>query len=954
MTALEIAKLVCTVELQQTKFNTQLKALEDRLKKLSTLGIKIPITLEMDGQSRALLGQLGGMGRGRGGGGGGGMRAGGGDMQAGGGGGGKKPWLFSSPQAARQAWVWDRAEANNDRMLRERTRTNLDWLKQNRDVDSLLGKSSASMSAYGSKASSRAQRELVQENAAQAKAQKHADKAFFDNLLATNRQIRGPMLGTGYATPSGMQTTGFVSGLSVTSSYQAAEARAAKIRASALRQQSAAARAAMGVMAGTGYQVPSGMTPAGFVGGVNLINGLTSFNAAQAKEQAKAYAASQGVMAGTGYVPGQGKMAGTTPGGFVSGVGLTNNLTKFNAAQAKAQAAAAAQAQAAAMARRQAIMGNVGSFGTGAYTGLGGMYALNPYMAAGQAVGLGVAASVRSAANSEYFEANIGRISGYGRGQRGALTQGLYDIGQRVPVGINEIRGIAEVGARQGIGRGSPDELVKFTEALAKIKLIVPDMETEKLATDLSRIMNLFNITADNAEGLGSAIAKLDQETTASAKDIIDIMGRISGAANILGMGPARTAAIASIMKDAALRNESGSTAAMRLFNNLESNPNKIISGLGITNTEFIEAGKSGPDGKMRLVLDRIQKAVSGGYGFDLVREMGFKNQRDVAFLTQFGAAMGPGGRRVDQLTRMAEGEISNPQASIQATAVLSNTLSGSFERLKNAADQLGTAIGNTTNGPFKDFTDMFARIMSDLSKGNPQTLQTSSDESAAKLERQDLPPIGTGMKRTLVKELAERARKTGSLKQARLDMIADMNPGRTDFLNRAAVQSLESVASTFHMRPYVASGPPSTNVTRGRDPLAASMFLRDQLGRGMSPAVRDAMMASNNVAAGAFGRPLMGVTNSVSAYDFMSYDQKMRSKFGLNEFTKPKDRGDLTMSSTVDFIGKQQMDILSGDLQKQQLEAQKEANKILMDIAKSGGMNIGGAIAMAAIGGTA
>lgn len=190
----------------------------------------------------------------------------------------------------------------------------------------------------------------------------------------------------------------------------------------------------------------------------------------------------------------------------------------------------------------------------------------------GSVVG-GVTLSIKTFADFEASMVKVGRITGMASEDLDFLGRRFRDLSLELPVTADNI---AEVGAVAGqLGISGVHNIEKFTETIVKMH-VSTGASAESLATGLARIIEAWRGAADQARlteeqisNLASAFLHMENTTTATTADIIDMAGRVAGTASIIGFTAQQTAGLVATIRDLGINVERGSTALNRFLNQM-------------------------------------------------------------------------------------------------------------------------------------------------------------------------------------------------------------------------------------------------------------------------------------------------------------------------------------------------------------------------------------------------
>jgi hypothetical protein len=207
------------------------------------------------------------------------------------------------------------------------------------------------------------------------------------------------------------------------------------------------------------------------------------------------------------------------------------------------------------------------------FAGLGS--ALTRMLGFGMAAGVG--ASVKAAIDLEATYSQLRKTTGLTGVELEALKGKLQSIATTMAgVSLGDVNDIAVMAGRLGItGVGA---IGQFTESIAKIKIALDDIPAEEAATHIAKMLNQFGLGVGDVERFGSALNKLDDSSTASGREILDVTRRLSGAAATMKMTAAETLALGTTIIDAGIHAEVGGTAVSRLIGKMATDTKKMAA----------------------------------------------------------------------------------------------------------------------------------------------------------------------------------------------------------------------------------------------------------------------------------------------------------------------------------------------------------------------------------------
>jgi TP901 family phage tail tape measure protein len=390
-------------------------------------------------------------------------------------------------------------------------------------------------------------------------------------------------------------------------------------------------------------------------------------------------------------------------------------------AQFKAQEKAEARAAAAA-ARAAAGGGTLGrgaaNFGMGALQGLGvSQFALNPQMMVGQMIGSGLKDAVGTAMDLESTFVGLQRVSGESATNIDKFKKSIFDIGKsQAGVSIKDLTDIAGAGAKAGItDKEGLAGLETFTRGMAKVRNSVQGIGTEQLANDMTRLLNLFHKGTDYVESFGSVLTRMDNVSTSSAGDIMDISKSLAGTFASLGMTIPQVMAFSSVLSDVGLTNQQGAGSFSQILRLMASQSEEMAGLIGVPVEKFQQAIRTNAMDALGMLIGKFRELneVDPVKAQEFLVSLGFRGVKTAGALQQLSSMF----EQVQERTQMAIEEESSLGSLLSANALNSTTAAAGVQKLKNAFEELQDAIGKVALGPMTEGTKTLLTIIQGLGK---------------------------------------------------------------------------------------------------------------------------------------------------------------------------------------------------------------------------------------------
>lgn len=194
-------------------------------------------------------------------------------------------------------------------------------------------------------------------------------------------------------------------------------------------------------------------------------------------------------------------------------------------------------------------------------------------LAGGAAAGLPAAAAVKEYASFETAMLGVARQVDGARDANGRYTRTYYEMGaaiktmsERLPLSANEIAAIVEAGARMGIQ--GQNNLRLFAETTAVMSSAF-DLPVDQVGEDIGKISQLYKVPIKEIKALGDTINWLDDNALSKGGDIIEVMKRIAGTADMVKMNFKEAAALGSTFLSLGAMPEVAATASNAMMREL-------------------------------------------------------------------------------------------------------------------------------------------------------------------------------------------------------------------------------------------------------------------------------------------------------------------------------------------------------------------------------------------------
>lgn len=300
-----------------------------------------------------------------------------------------------------------------------------------------------------------------------------------------------------------------------------------------------------------------------------------------------------------------------------------------------------------------------------------------------------------------------------------AFGDALRSLSMRIPVNVNDLASIAEMGGQLGI---QVPNLIEFTEVMAALG-VSTNLGAEEAATGLARFTNIMGTSQDQFGRLGSVIVDLGNKLATTESEILHFGLRLAPIGKTVGMTEEEVLGLSAAMTNLGIPAERGGTALQRLFLDMNEavlaggeSLDKFASATRMTREEFTTLFQESPaKAFVELVkqLDATQEA--GGNASGTLRDLGVIQQRSIQVLL----AASNGWETVADSIDIAATAGEEGNALFEEAARRYGTTASQVQILSNTFNDLRIEIGNALLGSGGlaagiDFLREFFRIIKD------------------------------------------------------------------------------------------------------------------------------------------------------------------------------------------------------------------------------------------------
>ncbi|OZA00006.1 MAG: phage tail tape measure protein [Rhizobiales bacterium 17-65-6] len=190
------------------------------------------------------------------------------------------------------------------------------------------------------------------------------------------------------------------------------------------------------------------------------------------------------------------------------------------------------------------------------------------------------------------------------------MSAELLDLSRRLPMAAT---GLARIAAEAGAAGIARDEIVRYTELVAKLGVAF-DMTADDVGADMTKIKTALGLSVAQTAALADSFNHLSNAMASKAPQIIDFMKRVGSAGKQYGFTVEQTAAIGSAMISAGAEADVAATSfrnvgkALTRGNQVSKAQASAFSSIGMTSMGVTKAMQKDATGTFRSVIERIRK----------------------------------------------------------------------------------------------------------------------------------------------------------------------------------------------------------------------------------------------------------------------------------------------------------------------------------------------------------
>lgn len=242
-----------------------------------------------------------------------------------------------------------------------------------------------------------------------------------------------------------------------------------------------------------------------------------------------------------------------------------------------------------------------------------------------------VAFPVIAAAQFEREMANVTKTTNFSTREIKRLGDELRAMSLQTSTSAVDLAKIAAAGGQLGLGREGVDGIRAFTDSVQRMSVVL-DLVPEEAATQFGKIKNIFNANLSDMERVVSSFNQTSNNTTASGKDLLDVVRRLGNASGTVNLQ--QSIGLSASALDFGVSPEVAGTALSKMFSSLLQKADKFsaqINGtydnmgkrISMTTKGWVDiVSKDGVAG-FKMALDSLRKLDASAQQTAIVKLFG-------------------------------------------------------------------------------------------------------------------------------------------------------------------------------------------------------------------------------------------------------------------------------------------------------------------------------------------
>ena len=334
----------------------------------------------------------------------------------------------------------------------------------------------------------------------------------------------------------------------------------------------------------------------------------------------------------------------------------------------------------------------------------------------------GLALSAKAAIDFESSFAGVEKTISATPQQFDRLRQEIRKLATEIPISVNELNKIAELGGQLGV---EVSGIETFTRTIAELG-VTTNLSTETAALGISRLAAITGTSEAEFSNMGSTLVALGNNFETTEDQILTFATRIASTATVVGLTVDQIFAIATAFSSVGVPAERGGTAVQKVFIAMSRAVSESGDELeafaaiaGVSVDRFVDLFETDASRAFEAFISGLGTVEERGQNvFEILDRVGLGADRTVQAILAQAVAQG---RLGDALTLASTAYTENNALQEEAEKRFATTAS-QIEIAKNKFKDLGIEIGTAVLPHVNDFLDSIGDIAVALKELSPAT----------------------------------------------------------------------------------------------------------------------------------------------------------------------------------------------------------------------------------------
>ncbi len=290
-----------------------------------------------------------------------------------------------------------------------------------------------------------------------------------------------------------------------------------------------------------------------------------------------------------------------------------------------------------------------------------------------------------------------------------AIGESMRALSLVVPLNVNELNKIAELGGQLGVGI---PQLKDFTEVIAALG-VTTNLSIEDAAQGIARLANVTATSTDDFDVLGSVIVELGNNFETTESEILTFGLRIAPVAQTVGVTADQVLGMSAALSSLGIAAERGGTAVQRVLVEIDraakdggDQLQAFADITGLTTEQFRLLAEEDPAEAFVQTAEGLKRiSDEGGNAFESLDRISITGVR----AQQTYLAVANSTDEFRKALRMAAEEAADPDALWEEAARRYGTTASQIRLMSNSFNDLRIDMGEGLMGPLRTVVNTIA-----------------------------------------------------------------------------------------------------------------------------------------------------------------------------------------------------------------------------------------------------